>query len=40
MLYSFPAPWTLSGGATKENTRLSSTDKTFIAGRYPKTATA
>lgn len=38
MLYAFPAAWTKSGGSTKENKQLSSTDKTFIAQRYPKGA--
>ena len=39
MLYAFPASWTLSGGATRENTALSTTDKAFIAGAYPASAT-
>ncbi len=38
MLYAFPASWTKTGGATKENTTLSDTDRTFIAGAYPARA--
>lgn len=34
MLYAFPASWTLSGGATKENSTLSRTDKAFIRQMY------
>ncbi len=39
MLYAFPASWTVSGGASKENTTLSTTDKAFIAAAYPASAT-
>ena len=35
MLYAFPVSWTISGGATKENSILSATDRAFIAEAYP-----
>ncbi|HTV01056.1 MAG TPA: M12 family metallopeptidase [Luteitalea sp.] len=34
MHYAFPVTWTLSGGSTRKNTRLSKTDKTFIRKTY------
>ena len=39
MLYFFPASWTLNNIGTKENEKLSATDKAFIAGSkmYPGT---
>lgn len=39
MLYFFPARWTLNGVSTKANSKLSATDKAFIASAeaYPRT---
>jgi hypothetical protein len=36
MLYAFPARWTINGFATHENETLSSMDRSFIAGVYPR----
>ena len=36
MLYSFPPTWTEDGVSSPWNSRLSSTDKAFIASQYPK----
>jgi hypothetical protein len=38
MLYAFPGTWTKSGVGTKENTKLSSLDQSFVRGMYPGSA--
>ncbi|KAH6888402.1 hypothetical protein B0T10DRAFT_529464 [Thelonectria olida] len=35
MLYSYPASWTTDGKGTSNNTKLSTTDKTYIKFCYP-----
>ncbi len=42
MLYAFPASWTENGVSTKENEKLSATDKEFVASAkmYPQTGSA
>lgn len=35
MMYAFPAEWTTDGFSTEENTKLTPTDKQFIAKQYP-----
>jgi hypothetical protein len=36
MLYAFPSRWTINGVGTHANEILSSNDKSFIAGMYPR----
>jgi hypothetical protein len=36
MLYAFPSHWTLDNMTFPSNTVLSDTDKSFIAGQYPR----
>lgn len=35
MMYEIPARWTIDGFTTRANTRLSATDREFIAREYP-----